>query len=100
MSRIRALASYEVHDFVFTLTWYAGIRNDDLHLGRRLRPVGYASTELTCFHPGSVLIFCTTQYRSDEANKSMKGVPGVMAFESHDCLFFSSSLSSFPKAEE
>ena len=50
----------------------------------------------TSFQPGSVLSFWAVQYRSELARRSMKGVPGVMAFESHASLV--SEVISLPIA--
>ena len=63
-----------------------------MHKERRVRH--------TSFQPGSVFIFKTTQYRSDAANKSINGVPGVMALLSQAFLFFSSSVKVLPIARE
>jgi len=53
----------------------------------------------TPFQPGSVLSFFATQYRKDVANKSMNGVPGVIAFESQAVLLRMSSVTVWPISE-
>jgi hypothetical protein len=85
---------------VLTFTRNAGIGDVDLKLWGVFRQMEeiYRGIQPTFFHALSVLIFCVTQYRSDEARRSMKGVPGVMALESHVFLFFSSSLMVLPIA--
>lgn len=54
--------------------------------------------KLTPAHPGSSFNFFATQYLKLLANKSMKGVPGVMALESQPFSLRNSSETSLPMA--
>jgi hypothetical protein len=82
------LAADEVHDLVLTLSRNASIRYVDLELCRGSEQTLMRDIKLqrTPFQPGSVLSFCTTQYRREAARRSMKGVPGVIALESQASL--------------
>jgi hypothetical protein len=99
MTGVCALSAYEVHNLVLSFSRHTCIRDDDLELYKKLiRKILKKCSLRTSFHPGSVFIFSTTQYRNDAARRAMNGVPGVIALESQASLVFSSSVITLPIA--